>query len=134
MPEQLQIRKLPVSSIQNYQKTFYVVSSLDPELSRAFINRDLEGILIPPKLFNAHLHTPLHPMGNFFQEYFGFDPKTYLSVEGLLGSSRNKQIPKITKEGIERFMELGKTENSKTVIFTTVSFNECVYYCSANLL
>lgn len=138
MQKEIKIKKCPVSSIRNYGETFYAVSELEPSLGKAFIKivkiepHGLEEKLTAPEGFRGYWQDSLRKLDKFIEEYFEFIPSTYLRFDGWHEryKYKNRKLPKITKEGIERFMNLCEIKNAKVVIFTLGSMYDGTYYCS----
>ena len=132
---------LPVSKMESYSHTFFLFSSLKPGWVPAFLEHEgrncypfgLEKKLWAPDGFVAFWYPSLSNDDEFIQRTFGFDPKTYLHIDGSHPSVGNPGHAKITEEGIKRFLTLCDREKAKTVL-SPCGFNPRPCYCSENVL
>ena len=136
--------KKPVSELlakdpSYFGRVFYIATTLKPHLVEDFLKREIPPPNIAPVRFQAELYNTLsrHHEGLFIP--LGLDPKTYIMVNGVyhpsLGMSP-EATREVTKEGLEKLLDLGYDRQEKTVVFDTGvgKYENGIYYCTPNLM
>lgn len=139
----LQPRILPVSAIENYNCIAYVWSDMKLGWAHAFAERrdhhfvsfGLEEEFLPSRDCGIKIYPILSKSDEFIQARFGFDPKSYLQIDGNHSGSNILDLGDLAKESIAKIMALSEKLGAKTVISLSSSIHEeNLFYCSENVL
>ncbi|MBI5332704.1 MAG: hypothetical protein HZB65_03970 [Candidatus Aenigmarchaeota archaeon] len=123
-------------AITDYKESFYVVSTLPVGLIDAFVDKGSREKVYPfplkdderaPKDSKTFWYPSLSANDEFFREEFGFEPKSYLFIDGW---HRGEEYSELAKEAIRRLFVLNDRYDGKTVVMTA-SAKLC--YCSNNV-
>ena len=133
------IKRIPLIEIPDYKTTFYVISSLKEGWTDSFINRvGLNNLLMGlPRLLQAPVgakiqqYPSLRSEDEYHKKEFGFDPNTYMHVDGFHNHNKNINLADLARKTLERYMHLTEREKEHTIIFTD---SRDYYACSSNLL
>ena len=134
----IEIIKKPISDIKEYKnKSFFLVSDICIGWADSYVKRTRKEVfpfglpeeLHAPEGFQAYWYPSLSKFDEFFRRNFDLDPRAHYHIDGFHNSREKKDLPRITEEGIQRFVELAAIKDEKRVIIFP---DMTAFYCSQN--
>jgi hypothetical protein len=95
----------------------------------------LEKEFLPPEDCGIKIYPTLSKFDEFIQFHFGFDPKSYLQIDGSHSGSGILDLGDLAEESIAKLMALNEKLGTRAVISLSSSLpGKEPFYCSENLL